>query len=51
MCALLGALILVSADVLARALAFPGELQAGAVLAIIGAPCFVYLAKRRSKDD
>lgn len=51
MAALLGALVLVGADLLARALAFPAELQAGAVIAIIGAPCFVFLAKRRSKDD
>ncbi|EOI7123383.1 iron-dicitrate ABC transporter permease FecC [Salmonella enterica subsp. enterica serovar Gaminara] len=35
------------ADVLARALAFPGDLPAGAVLAVIGAPCFVWLVRRR----
>lgn len=48
MCALLGALLFVAADLLARALAHPAELPAGAVLAIIGAPCFVLLAKYRS---
>lgn len=47
MCALLGALILVAADLLAIVIAHPAQLQAGAVLAIIGAPCFVILAKRR----
>jgi len=37
-----------SADLLARALAHPADLPAGAVLALIGAPCFVLLAKSRS---
>ena len=32
---------------LARALAFPGDLPAGAVLALIGSPCFVWLVRRR----
>ena len=49
MSALLGALLFVAADLLARALAHPAELPAGAVLAIIGAPCFVLLAKQRSQ--
>lgn len=44
---LLGAILLLLADVLARALAFPGDLPAGAVLALIGAPCFVWLVRRR----
>lgn len=48
MSALLGALLLSAADVLAIHLAHPAQLPAGAVLAIIGAPCFVLLAKRRS---
>ncbi|MBE8923867.1 iron-dicitrate ABC transporter permease FecC, partial [Escherichia coli] len=38
---LLGATLMLMADVLARALAFPGDLPAGAVLALIGSPCFV----------
>lgn len=29
------------------ALAFPGDLPAGAVLALIGSPCFVWLVRRR----
>ena len=36
---LLGATLMLLADVLARALAFPGDLPAGAVLALIGSPC------------
>ena len=48
MCALLGGLLFVAADLLARALAHPADLPAGAVLALIGAPCFVLLAKSRS---
>lgn len=45
---LLGSLLMLLADMLARALASPGELPAGAVLALIGAPCFVWLARRRA---
>lgn len=44
---LLGAIFMLLADVLARALAFPGDLPAGAVLALAGAPCFVWLVRRR----
>lgn len=44
---LMGAAFMLLADLLARALAWPGELPAGAVLALIGAPCFVWLARRR----
>lgn len=47
MCALLGAVFLIAADLLAIAIAYPAQLQAGAVIALIGAPCFVMLAKRR----
>ncbi|CCW32844.1 Iron(III) dicitrate transport system permease protein fecC [Xenorhabdus nematophila F1] len=44
---LLGATLMLLADMLARALAFPGELPAGAVLALLGAPCFVWLVGKR----
>ncbi|QLR41429.1 iron-dicitrate ABC transporter permease FecC [Enterobacter sp. RHBSTW-00994] len=44
---LMGATLMLLADVLARALAFPGDLPAGAVLALLGAPCFVWLVRRR----
>lgn len=45
---LLGALLMLLADLLARGLAFPGELPAGAVLALVGAPFFVWLVRRRT---
>lgn len=44
---LFGAILMLLADVVARALAFPNEIPAGAVLALIGAPCFVWLVRRR----
>lgn len=47
MSALLGALLMLLADILARALAWPGELPAGVVLALVGAPGFVWLVRRR----
>lgn len=45
--ALLGAIVLLLADVLGRVVAPPGELQAGIVLAVLGAPCFIALVRRR----
>ena len=44
---LLGAIFMLMADLLSRGLAWPGELPAGAVVALIGAPGFVWLARRR----
>lgn len=44
---LLGATFMLLADLLSRGLAWPGELPAGAVVALIGAPGFVWLARRR----
>jgi iron complex transport system permease protein len=44
---LFGAVLLLGADVLGRVLARPAELQAGIVLALIGAPFFVALVRRR----
>ena len=44
---LLGAVLLLTADVLGRVVARPGELQAGIVLALIGAPFFIALVRRR----
>jgi iron complex transport system permease protein len=43
---LLGAVLLLTADVLGRVVARPGELQAGIVLALIGAPFFIALVRR-----
>ncbi|QBM16982.1 putative siderophore transport system permease protein YfhA [Marinobacter sp. JH2] len=41
--ALLGALLLLTADILARQLAFPQELPVGMLTALIGAPWLIYL--------
>ncbi|HMG45586.1 MAG TPA: iron chelate uptake ABC transporter family permease subunit [Acidimicrobiales bacterium] len=45
---LLGPTLLLSADVLGRVLARPGELQVGIVTAVIGTPFFVALVRRRN---
>lgn len=44
---LLGAILTISADIISRAVVFPTETPAGAVLAIVGAPCFLYLVRRK----
>ena len=44
---LLGAALLLAADVIGRVVARPGELQVGIVLALIGAPFFIALVRRR----
>jgi iron complex transport system permease protein len=44
---LLAPLLLLLADVLGRVIARPGEVQVGVLTAIIGAPVFVALARRR----
>jgi iron complex transport system permease protein len=45
--ALGGAIALVIADTLARTVVAPSELPVGAVTAIVGAPLFIYLLRRR----
>ncbi|OMQ14405.1 iron ABC transporter permease, partial [Modestobacter sp. VKM Ac-2676] len=45
--ALLGVIFLLLADVLGRIVARPGELQVGIVLAVVGAPFFIALVRRR----
>ncbi len=45
--ALLGALVMVGADFSGRALAFPWQLPAGLVAAMIGAPAFLWLLSRK----
>ncbi|MBA9004034.1 FecCD family ABC transporter permease [Thermomonospora cellulosilytica] len=44
---LLGPLLLLAADIAGRVVARPGEIQAGIVTAVIGAPVLVALARRR----
>jgi iron complex transport system permease protein len=44
---LAGAALLLLADVLGRVVARPGELQVGIVLALVGAPFFIALVRRR----
>lgn len=44
---LLGGCLLLIADVVGRLVARPGELQVGIVLAVVGAPFFVALVRRR----
>ncbi|MDQ0820958.1 iron complex transport system permease protein [Arthrobacter sp. V4I6] len=45
--AVTGATVLLLADTAGRVIARPGELSVGVVLAVVGAPFFVYLARRR----
>ena len=44
---LAGAALLLTADVVGRVVARPGELQVGIVLALLGAPFFIALVRRR----
>jgi iron complex transport system permease protein len=44
---LTGAVLLLVADVVGRVVARPGELQVGIVLALVGAPFFITLVRRR----
>jgi iron complex transport system permease protein len=44
---LIGAALLLLADVIGRVVAPPGELEVGVVLALLGAPFFVFLVRRR----
>lgn len=44
---LLGGLLVVSADVIGRVVVRPAELQVGIVLALVGAPIFVAIVRRR----
>ncbi|HZY69045.1 MAG TPA: iron chelate uptake ABC transporter family permease subunit [Devosia sp.] len=46
-CAVMAPILLLSADILGRVLAPPGELQVGIVTAAIGAPLFILLVRRR----
>ncbi|MCG3760521.1 iron-dicitrate transporter permease subunit [Vibrio cincinnatiensis] len=44
---LLGAILALAADILSRMVVFPTETPAGAVLALIGAPYFLYLVRKQ----
>ena len=44
---LTGAVLLLGADIVGRVVARPGELQVGIVLALVGAPFFIALVRRR----
>lgn len=46
--ALLGALLLIGADVVGRVIGGGNEIQVGVVLALLGAPVFIAVARRRS---
>lgn len=46
--AVYGAVILLGADIIGRLVLKPSELEAGIVMQALGAPFFVYLARRRS---
>lgn len=45
--AVLGSILLLGADVVGRVVARPGELQVGIVTALVGAPFFIALVRRR----
>ncbi|WP_418791836.1 FecCD family ABC transporter permease [Phosphitispora sp. TUW77] len=47
--ALLGANLLIAADTLARNIIAPAELPVGIITALVGAPMFLYLLKKRKK--
>lgn len=46
--AIYGAILLLTADILGRLMLKPAELEASIVMGMIGAPFFIYLARRRS---
>ncbi|MEW9095895.1 MAG: iron ABC transporter permease [Clostridiaceae bacterium] len=45
---LIGASILLSADIMSRFIIYPKEVPVGALTALIGGPFFIYVAKRRN---
>jgi iron complex transport system permease protein len=45
--ALIGAILLLAGDVLGRVVARPGEVEVGIVSALVGAPVFIALVRRR----
>ncbi|MHB9937303.1 iron ABC transporter permease [Clostridium sporogenes] len=51
MSAILGAILLLLADTMARYIARPIELPVGVIMAMIGGPFFLFLLRRRKSDD
>lgn len=49
-CALLGAILVLTSDTIARWVIEPSSLPTGVVVSIIGAPYFIYLLSRREKE-
>ncbi|MBA8931237.1 iron complex transport system permease protein [Kutzneria viridogrisea] len=45
--ALIGMVLMLVSDIIGRVIAWPGELQVGIVLAMIGAPVFIAIVRRR----
>ena len=43
----LGAVLLLASDIVGRLVARPAELQVGIVTALVGAPFFIWLVRRR----
>lgn len=50
LCALLGSILMVWADVLSRAIAYPAETPVGLLTALIGTPVFIALACKRKLE-
>ncbi|WP_421014182.1 iron chelate uptake ABC transporter family permease subunit, partial [Glutamicibacter creatinolyticus] len=48
-CLLAGPVLMLAADVLGRLIAPPGEVQAGVMCALVGAPLFIALMRRGMK--
>ena len=48
--AILGIVLLLGADIVGRVVVRPNELQVGVVVALVGAPFFVYLVRRRQLE-
>ena len=46
--ALLGALLMIAADMVARTVMAPGEIPVGIITALLGAPFFLYLLRKSS---
>jgi iron complex transport system permease protein len=50
-CALLGAILLVSADIGARYIVMPKEVPVGVMTSLLGVPFFIYIARKGDRDQ